>query len=62
MMNPDYTDKTVKEWMDEMAEGELALTDFQRSRVWDDGRTARLSESCPEGTNNRDYIVGRKGS
>ena len=33
-MNPDYTRKTVGRWMDEMYRGELALTDFQRSRVW----------------------------
>ena len=34
MFNPDYTRKSVRQWMDEMYRGELALTDFQRSRVW----------------------------
>ena len=33
-VNPDYTRKPVGRWMDEMYLGELALTDFQRSRVW----------------------------
>ena len=33
-MNPDYKSRTVKEWMDLMHDGNLALTDFQRSHVW----------------------------
>ena len=34
MLNPDYSRKTVLEWVNEMYSGALALTDFQRSRVW----------------------------
>ena len=33
-MNPDYSRKTILEWMNDMHSGALALTDFQRSRVW----------------------------
>ena len=34
MLNPDYTRKSARQWIDEMYRGELALADFQRSRVW----------------------------
>ena len=61
-MNPDYTDKTVKEWMDEMAKGELALTDFQRSRVWDDGRTALFLEAVLKGQTTGTVLLVKKGN
>ena len=48
-MNPDYKEKTAKKWMNEMAKGELALTDFQRSRVWDDKRTTRFLKAVLQG-------------
>ena len=41
-MNPDYESKGVIDWMDEMCNGELALTDFQRSHVWSDKLTAKF--------------------
>ncbi len=53
-MNPDYTGKPVVEWMNEMAKGELALTDFQRSRVWPDVKAAQFLKAVllgrPTGT------------
>ena len=53
-MNPDYTGKPVVEWMNEMAKGELALTDFQRSRVWPDAKAAQFLKAVllgrPTGT------------
>ena len=33
-MNPDYSRKTVLDWMEDMHSGALALADFQRSQVW----------------------------
>ncbi len=60
-MNPDYTDKTVKDWMDEMAEGELALTDFQRSRVWDDMRTARFLKAVLRGQTTGTILLVESG-
>lgn len=54
MMNPDYTGKPVVEWMNEMAKGELALTDFQRSRVWPDAKATQFLKAVllgrPTGT------------
>ena len=35
-MNPEYTRKTIFNWMNEIHSGHLALADFQRSRVWED--------------------------
>ena len=35
-MNPEYTRKTIFDWMNEIHSGRLALADFQRSRVWED--------------------------
>ena len=53
-MNPNYTAKTVSEWMEDIVTGELALTDFQRSQVWDPARTARFLKAVlldqPTGT------------
>ena len=53
-MNPDYDFQTVGDWMDDMSSGRLALTDFQRSRVWDPGRIARFLKAIllgrPTGT------------
>ena len=53
-MNPDYGYQTIGEWMADMSSGTLALTDFQRSRVWDAGRIARFLKAIllgrPTGT------------
>ena len=53
-MNPNYTAKTVSEWMEDIVTGELALPDFQRSWVWDPTRTARFLKAVlldqPTGT------------
>ena len=61
MMNPNYEKKTVKEWMDEMAKGELALTDFQRSRVWDDMRTARFLKAVLRGETTGTILLVESG-
>ncbi|MCY3545118.1 MAG: DUF262 domain-containing protein [Chloroflexi bacterium] len=53
-MNPDYESKTVLEWMHEMYEGKLALTDFQRSHVWSNSLSAKfltaILQAQPTGT------------
>ena len=61
MMNPDYTNKTVSAWMDEMARGEIALTDFQRSRVWDDMRTARFLKAVLRGQTTGTILLVESG-
>ena len=61
-MNPDYELKTVLEWMNEMYNGKLALTDFQRSHVWSDNLTKRFFFCCPKGSANRNHTprgIGR---
>lgn len=53
-MNPDYKSKTVSEWLKDMFDGTIALTDFQRSHVWKPGRTATFLKAVllnqPTGT------------
>ena len=57
-MNPDYTRKPVSQWMDEMYHGELALTDFQRSRVWKPRVGIKVSESYPHWPTNGNVANG----
>ena len=53
-MNPDYKSRKVCEWLKDMFEGTIALTDFQRSRVWEPARTATFLKAVllnqPTGT------------
>ena len=48
-MNPDYSQKTVLSWMNDMYFGALALTDFQRSRVWENKLVERYLKAILTG-------------
>lgn len=66
-MNPEYTRKTILEWMNEIYLGQLALADFQRSRVWEDKLVVKFLKAVltgqPTGTllmvEPRDDLAGR---
>ena len=48
-MNPHYSQKTVLAWMDDMYRGTLALTDFQRSKVWSHELVSRYLKAILSG-------------
>lgn len=46
---PSYERRTVDEWVRRANEGHVAITDFQRSFVWDGGRVAGYIEAIFKG-------------
>lgn len=61
-MNPDYTAKTVSDWMKDIVTGDLALIDFQRSQVWEPARTARFLKAVLLGQPTGTVLLVESGS
>ena len=61
-MNPDYKSTTVSEWLKDMFDGTIALTDFQRSHVWKPARTAtflKVVQQRPAGDPAPQCVIGK---
>ena len=61
MLNPDYTRKPVRKWVDEMYRGELALTDFQRSKVWSPVLVSRYLRAVLAGQSTGTLLMVKPG-
>ena len=56
-----YNQRTVKEWVRRAMDGEMALTDFQRSYVWTNDKAAKYIEAIIDDKPVGLYLILAKG-